>query len=51
MNFDDKVRDISILCQLLEIWNGLVMTMSNYVSGSSTLDFDDVVGVILSEEM
>ena len=27
------------------------MAMSNSVSGSSTLKFDDVIGVILSEEM
>jgi hypothetical protein len=32
-------------------WNGLVMVVSNSVSGSNTLKFDDVVGVILSEEM
>jgi hypothetical protein len=29
----------------------LVMVVSNSVSGSNTLKFDDVVGVILSEEM
>ena len=34
-----------------EIWNGLVMAISNSVSGYSTLKFDDVVGAILSEEM
>ena len=27
------------------------MAVSNFVSGSSTLKFDDVIGVILSEEM
>jgi len=27
------------------------MAISNFVSGSSTLKFDDVVGAILSEEM
>ena len=27
------------------------MAVSNFVSGSSTLKFDDVVSVILSEEM
>ena len=36
---------------LPESWNGLVMAISNYVSGSSNLKFDDVVGAILSEEM
>ena len=32
-------------------WDGLVMAVSNYVSGYNTLKFDDVIGVILSEEM
>ena len=36
---------------ITESWNGLVMAISNSVSGSSTLKFDDVVGAILSEEM
>ena len=35
----------------LERWNGLVMVVSNFVPSSDTLKFDDVVGVILSEEM
>ena len=51
VNFDDEVRDILILCSLHKDemdWSWLV---SNYVSGSSTLKFDDVIGVILSEEM
>ena len=34
-----------------ESWNGLVMAISNSVSRSSTLKFDDVVGAILSKEM
>jgi hypothetical protein len=51
VDFDDEVRDLLILCSLLERWNGLVMALSNCVSGSSTLKFDDVVGVILREEM
>ena len=51
MDFDDEVRALLILCSLLERWNGLVMVVSNSVSGSNTLKFDDVVGVILSEEM
>ena len=33
-----------------ESWNGLVMAVSNFVPGFSTLKFDDVIGVILSEE-
>jgi hypothetical protein len=51
VDFDDEVRALLILCSLPESWNGLVMAVSNSVSGSNTLKFDDVVGVILSEEM
>ena len=51
VTFDDEVRALLILCSLPESWNGLVMAVSNSVSGSNTLKFDDVVGVILSEEM
>ena len=51
VKFDDKVRALLFLCSLPESWNGLVMAISNFVSRSSTLKFDDVVGAILSEEM
>ena len=51
VNFDDEVRDLLILCSFPERWDGLVMVVSNSISGSSTLKFDDVIGVILSEEM
>jgi len=51
VNFDDEVRALLFLCSLRESWNGLVMAISNSVSRSSTLKFDDVVGAILSEEM
>ena len=51
VNFDDEVRDLLILCSLPEIWNSLVMVVSNSVPSSNTLKFDDVVGVILSKEM
>jgi hypothetical protein len=51
VDFDDEVRALLILCSLPERWNGLVVAVSNSVSGSNTLKFDDVVGVILSEEM
>jgi hypothetical protein len=51
VDFDDEVRALLILCSLPERWNGLVMAVSNSVSSSNTLKFDDVVGVILSEEM
>jgi hypothetical protein len=51
VDFDDEVRALLILCSLPERWNGLVMVVSNSIYGSNTLKFDDVVGVILSEEM
>ena len=51
VTFDDEVRALLFLCSLPESWNGLVMAISNSISGSSTLNFDDVVGAILSEEM
>jgi hypothetical protein len=51
VDFDDEVRALLILCSLPQRWNDLVMVVSNCVSGSNTLKFDDVVGVIISEEM
>jgi hypothetical protein len=51
VDFDDEGRALLILCSLPKSWNNLFMVVSNSVSGSNTLKFDDVVGVILSEEM
>ena len=51
VNFDDEVRDILILYSFIESWNGLVMAVSNFVSRSRNLKFDDVIGVIPSEGM
>jgi len=51
VNFDDEIRALLILCSLSKRWNSLVMVVSKCVSCSNTLKFDDVVGVILSEEM
>ena len=48
VKFYDEVRALLFLCSFPESWNGLVMAISNYVFGSSTLKFDDVVGAILS---
>ena len=45
-----KIRVLLILCSLLESWNGLVMAVSNSIPGSSSPKYDDVIGVILSEE-
>jgi hypothetical protein len=50
IKFDEEVRDLLILCYLLEIWNSLIMVVSNSISGSNTLKFYDIFGVILSEE-
>ena len=50
INFDEEIRALLILCSLPESWNGLVIVVSNSVPGSSTLKYDDVIGVILSEE-
>jgi hypothetical protein len=51
VDFDDEVMALLIPCSLPQSWNGLVITVSNSVSSSNTLKFDDVVGVILSKEM
>jgi hypothetical protein len=51
VDFDDESRALLILCSLRERWNDLVMAISKSVSISNTLKFDDVVGVILSDEM
>jgi hypothetical protein len=51
LNEFNTITNQLILCSLLESWNDLVMVVSNSVSGSNTLKFDDVFGVILSEEM
>jgi hypothetical protein len=51
VKFDVEVSDILILCSFIESWNILVIVVSNFVSSSNTLKFDDVVGVILSKEM
>jgi hypothetical protein len=51
VNFDDEVRDILILCIVLESQDSLFIVVSNSISDSNTLKFDDVIDVILSEEM
>jgi hypothetical protein len=51
VDFDDEVRALLILCSFPKIWNVLVMVVSNSMSHSNNLKFDDVVGVILSDEM
>ena len=36
LDFDDEVKSLLIFFSLPERWNGLVMTISNSVSGSNT---------------
>ena len=50
VNFDEEIRALLILCSLPKRWNDLVMDVSNSVPRSSTLKYDDVISVILSEE-
>ena len=50
INFDEEIRDLLILCSFPERWNELIMAVSNCISRSNTLKFDDVIGVIMSEE-
>lgn len=42
VNFYDEVRALLMFFSLLEIWDGLVIAVSNFVSRSSILKFDDV---------
>ncbi|KAH9325325.1 hypothetical protein KI387_005503, partial [Taxus chinensis] len=51
VSFDDEVRALLILCSLPKSSNTLVMVVSNFVFSPNTLKFDDIIGVILSEEM
>ena len=50
INFDEEIRALLILCSFPESWNSLVMAMSNSIPRSSTLKYDDVINVVLSEE-
>ena len=50
VNFDEEIRALLILCSFPKRWNGLVMDVSDSISRSNTLKFDDVISVILSEE-
>lgn len=51
LHFDDKVRSMLILWLLLRSWNSLVMMVSNSTSSYNKLMFDDVIGIVLSEEI
>lgn len=47
INGEDKV--VTLLCSLLELWDHFVTSIS--FSTTETLEFDVVVGALLSEEM
>lgn len=49
IKFDDEIRALLILCSLPDSWNSLVMAVSNFAS--TKLVFEEVVGIILSEDM
>ena len=49
--FEDEVRTLLILSSFSDSWDNLVMAVSNSICGTNVLKFDDVVGVLLSEEM
>jgi len=51
IKFEDEVRALLLLCSLPDSWNSLVMEVSNSYSDSNKLVFDDVVGILLSEDM
>ena len=46
INFDEEIRALLILCSFPQRWNSLVMVVSNFVSRSNTIKFDDVINVI-----
>ena len=50
VNFDEEIRAILVFYSLPKSQNGLVMAMINYVSRYNTLNFDDVIDVILSDK-
>jgi len=49
INFEDKIRALVLLSSLLKAQNDLIIAVSNSC-GIGTLNFDDMVGVLLSEE-
>ena len=51
VNFEDEIRALLILSSLRDGWDNLVMVVSNSISTTNTLKFDDIVGVHLRKEM
>ena len=48
VKFDSEDKAITLLCSFPESWDHFVTSIS--LSSSETLEFDDVVGALLSEE-
>ena len=49
VKIDDEDKEVNLLCTLPESWGQVVSSIS--FSISDTLEFDTVVGVLLSEEL
>lgn len=48
VKFDSEDKDVTLLCSLPESWDYFVTSIS--LSSSKTLEFDDVVGAMMSKE-
>ena len=48
IKISDEDKCISLLCSLLDSWDSLVISIG---SNTTTLNFDDIVSTLLSEEM
>ena len=49
VKIDDEDKVVNLLCTLHESWGQVVSSIS--LSTTDTLEFDDVVGALLSEEL
>ena len=49
VKIDDEDKAVDLLCTLLESWGQVVSSIS--LSTTDTLEFDNVVGALLSEEL
>ena len=49
VKIDDEDKSVNLLCTLCEVWGQVVSSIS--LSTTDTLEFDNVVGALLSEEL